>query len=74
MVSVSDDVGLRILSVALFLLLVGIAVRIAWARFGPGFRNRYGPERGPHSSCSSCSLSQRSSWHISPRAGGVVMR
>lgn len=47
MVSVNDDVGLLILSGALFLLLVGIAVRIAWAHFGPDFRNRYGPERGP---------------------------
>lgn len=47
MVSVNNDVDLLILSGALLLLLVGIAVRIAWARFGPDFRNRYGPERGP---------------------------
>jgi len=47
MVSVNDDVGLLVLSAALFVLLVGIAVRIAWAHFGPDFRDRYGRERGP---------------------------
>lgn len=47
MVSVNGDVGLQVLSAVLFLLLVGIAVRIAWAHFGPEFRDRYGQERGP---------------------------
>ena len=47
MVSVDNDIGLLLLSAAVFIVVVGVAVRVAWTHFCPDFRERYGDERGP---------------------------
>lgn len=46
MVSVDNDVGLLVLSGVVFIVVVGIAVRIAWTHFGLDFREPYGDDRG----------------------------
>lgn len=46
MVSVDNDIGLLLLSAAVLIVAVGVAVRIAWTRLGPEFCERYGDQPG----------------------------